>query len=71
MPDQSPILLTLILGPMCEQNFVRYMNLNHGDFTQIFHSPIAMTFLGLAILSILYSMWNQNRINKAAEAECA
>jgi len=64
----SPILLTLILGPMCEQNYVRFMNLNHGDFTQIFHSPIAMAFLSLAVLSILYSVWNQNKINKAEAA---
>ena len=67
----SPILLTLILGPMCEQNFVRFMNLNHGDFTQIFHFPIAMAFLALAVLSILYSVWNQNKINKAEAARKA
>ena len=67
----SPILLTLILGPMCEQNYVRFMNLNHGDFTQIFHSPIAMAFLALAVLSILYSVWNQNKINKAESARKA
>ena len=64
----SPILLTLILGPMCEQNFVRFMNLNHGDFSQIFHSPIAMGFLALAVLSILYSVWKQQKINKREAA---
>ena len=47
------------------------MNLNHGDFTQIFHSPIAMAFLSLAVLSILYSVWNQNKINKAEAARKA
>ena len=67
----SPILLTLILGPMCEKNFVRFMNLKHGDFLQIFRSPIAVAFFVLAVLSILYSMWNQNKINKAEAAQRA
>ena len=32
----SPILLALILGPMCEKNFVRYMNIQRGNFFAIF-----------------------------------
>ena len=31
----SPILLALILGPMCEKNFVRYMNIQRGNFFAI------------------------------------
>ncbi|WP_255407212.1 hypothetical protein [Oribacterium sp. WCC10] len=31
---------------------------------EIFNSPIAMTFLGVAILVIIYSLWNQRKITK-------
>ena len=55
----SPILLALILGPMCEKNFVRYMNIQRGNFFAITTSPIAMVFAAVAILVIVFSMYNQ------------
>ena len=64
----SPILLTLILGPMCEKNFVRFMNIHHGKIFDIFQSPIAMVFLVVAIGTIVFSIFNQRKINKR-EAE--
>jgi putative tricarboxylic transport membrane protein len=60
----SPILLTLILGPMCEQNFVRFMNIQRGDFFQIVHSPIAMGFFIVAVFVIIISVLNQRKINR-------
>ena len=60
----SPILLTLILGPMCEKNFVRFMNINKGNFAAILQSPIAMGFLTVSVIVILYSIYNQRKINK-------
>lgn len=65
----SPILLALILGPMCEQNFVRFMNIHHGKFFEITQSPIAMGFAAVSLVVIIYSIWNNNRINKRLEAE--
>ncbi len=68
----SPILLTLILGPMCEKNFVRFMNIHHGKIFDIFQSPIAMVFLVVAIGTIVFSVFNQRKINAreaAAKAE--
>ena len=62
----SPILLALILGPMCEKNFVRYMNIQRGNFFAITTSPIAMVFATVAILVIVYSVYNQSKINKRA-----
>lgn len=62
----SPILLALILGPMCEKNFVRYMNIQRGNFFAITTSPIAMVFAAVAILVIVFSMYNQSKINKKA-----
>lgn len=67
----SPILLALILGPMCEQNFVRYMNIQHGHFFNIVKSPIAMVFFGVALLVIVYSIFNQRKINKREAANRA
>lgn len=64
----SPILLALILGPMCEQNFVRFMNIQHGNFFNIVKSPIAMVFFGVALLVIVYSIYNQHKINKREAA---
>lgn len=65
----SPILLTLILGPMCEKNYARFMNIHKGSIMEIFNSPIAMTFLGVAILVVIYSLWNQRKITKTLALE--
>ncbi len=68
----SPILLTLILGPMCEKNFVRFMNIHHGNITEITQSPIAMTFMLVGVAVIIFSVFNQRKMNKrAAAAEAA
>ena len=67
----SPILLALILGPMCEKNFVRYMNIQRGNFFAITTSPIAMVFASVAILVIIYSVYNQSKINKRTAANAA
>lgn len=67
----SPILLALILGPMCEKNFVRYMNIQKGNLFAITTSPIAMVFLVVAIGTIIFSIYNQNKINKREAANKA
>ena len=53
---------------MCEKNFVRYMNIQRGNFFAITTSPIAMVFATVAILVIVYSVYNQSKINKRAAA---
>ncbi len=68
----SPILLALILGPMCEKNFVRFMNIHHGNFMEIFTSPIATAFMVIAVGTIIFSLFNQRKINKRlAEQQAA
>ena len=64
----SPILLALILGPMCEQNFVRFVDVNNGNFWEILHRPIAVGFFLVSVGTILFSIYNQQKINKR-EAE--
>ena len=60
----SPILLALILGPMCEQNFVRFVDVNNGNFWEILHRPIAMGFFIVSVGTILFSIYNQKKINR-------
>ena len=64
----SPILLALILGPMCEQNFVRFMDLNGGNFMAITGRPIAIGFFVVAVATVLFSIYNQQKINKREAA---
>ena len=64
----SPILLALILGPMCEQNFVRFMDLNNGNFGAILHYPIAIGFFVVAVTVVIVSLLNQQKINKTEKA---
>lgn len=56
---------------MCEKNFVRYMNIRRGNFFAITTSPIAMVFAGVVILAIVYSVYNQSKINKRTAANAA
>ena len=67
----SPILLALILGPMCEKNFVRFMNIHHGNFLEIFQSPIATAFLAIAVGTIIFSIFNQRKINRRLAEQAA
>ena len=62
----SPILLALILGPMCEQNFVRFVDLNNGNFWEILHRPIAVGFFLISVLTILYGLYNQRKVARDA-----
>ncbi|MBQ7887145.1 MAG: tripartite tricarboxylate transporter permease, partial [Clostridia bacterium] len=64
----SPILLALILGPMCEKNFVRFMTIQNGNFWAITSSPISMVFLAVAVIVVVFSVWNQHKINKKEAA---
>ena len=67
----SPILLALILGPMCEQNLVRFIEVNNGNFWEILHRPIAIGFFVVSVGTILFSIYNQNKLNKKAAADQA
>ncbi|MDO4548478.1 MAG: tripartite tricarboxylate transporter permease [Clostridia bacterium] len=63
----SPILLALILGPLSEQNFCRFMLIENGNFMNIFSRPICDVLFVLAIGSLIFSLINQRRINKKQE----
>lgn len=65
----SPILLALILGPMSESNMRRFMQIDDGKFYLIFTKPICCVFLGLAVVSMVISVIQQNKINRKLAAE--
>jgi putative tricarboxylic transport membrane protein len=60
----SPILLALILGPLCEVNLRRFMQIDNGEFWRIFTKPICVVFLILALASMLAAVIQQRKINK-------
>lgn len=60
----SPILLTLILGPMSESNFRRFMQIKDGNFFSIFSHPICVVFMVLSVASLVFSVFNQRKINR-------
>ena len=56
---------------MCEENFVRFMDLNNGNFGAILHYPIAIGFFVIAAAVVIYSLINQQKINKREAANKA
>ena len=60
----SPILLALILGPLSESNFRRFMQIEDGNFASIFSRPICVVFMVLSLGSLIFSVINQRKINK-------
>lgn len=53
-----PFILAFILGPFAEESFRQSMILSDGSFLIFFTRPIAVLFIGLSILSILWSVRN-------------
>lgn len=64
----SPILLALILGPLSESNFRRFMQIENGNFMSIFSHPICVVFIVLSLGSLVFSVLNQFKINRRANA---
>lgn len=61
-----PLVLGLILGKMAEQELRTSLIMGHGTFAEYLHRPIALTFLGLTALSVVYSVWSAHRRKKKA-----
>lgn len=51
--SSAPIVLGIILGPMAESNFRRLLQVNQGDFTPMFKSPIVLFLLAISLISVL------------------
>ncbi len=62
----APIVLGVVLGPIAEDHFRRAMQMSGNDFSIFFTRPISLTFIILAVISILYPFvkkWFDNRNN--------
>ena len=46
----APLVLSLILGPMIENNLRRAVNLYNGDYSRFITDPVSATFLVIAVL---------------------
>ena len=64
----SPILLSIILGPMVEQNLRRSLVISNGDPTIFFTRPISASFIFIGIFIMITSYF---RVKKAMDREAA
>ncbi len=56
-----PLLLALVLGAQLEEHLRVALTASHGDVTIFFTSPFSALFLGLSVLSIIWSVWLERR----------
>ncbi len=72
--EPAPLVLGLILGPMLEENLRRTLMLHRGDYTVFLTRPISGTFLALAFLIVVFTLWAAFRsrsIRRAARNSAA
>lgn len=64
----APFLLGVILGPMCDSNLRRGLNLSNGSFAPMFQRPICIAFLFVIAFMILTQIgvigWIRNALRK-------
>lgn len=58
---QSPIVLSIILGPMAETNLRKAVRMYDGGYSFLYTRPITVTFLILAIISVV-SAYKKNKV---------
>ena len=63
----SPIILGFILEPVIETNLMRGLMFSKGSFLPFLANPISAVFLGIAVLSVVLSIRNERRRNKAGD----
>ena len=66
-----PMVLALILGSTLEKTFRQAMVVSSGSFSVFLNKPIALFFLGLAALSVCYSLWRSKQASDRAKATAA
>ena len=59
----APLVLTLVLGPLLEQNLRRSLQMSNGSFRILIDSPIALTVLCVAAIALF---WPAIRIGLSA-----
>ncbi len=67
----APFILGFILGPMAETNLRRGLMLNQNSLTPLFTSPICVTFLLIAVLSLTLTGYRQVKRSRRPAAALA
>ena len=62
---QTPFIIGLILGPMAETNLRRGLMLSDNNFMDFLTQPIAGTFLGLSLASVVWHVYQTHRTKVA------
>ncbi|PAU77913.1 tripartite tricarboxylate transporter permease [Halomonas salipaludis] len=60
----APVILGLILGPIAESNLRRGLQTFQGDWTPFFTRPLSVIFLGVALLLLVATLWQNYRTSK-------
>jgi len=60
----AALILGVILGPLAERELGAALIIAHGDWSQLFRSPLALAFHGLSLLSVAYSLARTRRRKK-------
>jgi putative tricarboxylic transport membrane protein len=64
----AALILGVILGPLAERELGSALIISHGNWAQLFRSPLALVFHGLSVLSIAYSIARSRMKRKGAPA---
>lgn len=62
----APFIIGFILGPMAETNLRRGLMLSDGNLMDFFTTPIAGSFLGLALAFVLWQVFSALRPKPSA-----
>ncbi|MGV0034813.1 MAG: tripartite tricarboxylate transporter permease [Candidatus Azotimanducaceae bacterium WSBS_2022_MAG_OTU7] len=60
----APVLLGILLGPLIEQEFRRSLSISGGDYSILYSSPLAATFLAVSIISVIGSVVSNLRAKR-------
>ncbi len=58
---QAPMILGFVLGPMIETNLRRGLMSSKGSYLPFIQRPIALTFLVVALLAVVYNVYKELR----------
>lgn len=55
----TPLVLTLIIGPLLEENFTRSLALSRGDYAVFVSSPLSIALLVICVLAVVVTVARQ------------
>ncbi len=61
---QAPLILGFVLGTTIEENLIRGLMYSNDNFWVFFSSPIAATFMGITIITVLYTIYKQVKLSR-------